>query len=95
LQCEEVATKLLEETPHDEFVDAGREEESDDHGCLFADFEGGDTAVVDVAEEEVVDWSVPVSRILIPGYYSVSAVELLSATVLFISKYVPLFHQAS
>jgi hypothetical protein len=35
---------------------------------VFLDFEGGDGGVEDVAEEEDVDWTVPVAGELIPRY---------------------------
>ncbi len=39
-------------------MDASREEESNEGGGVFVDVHGGDGAVVDMAEEEIVDGSV-------------------------------------
>lgn len=58
LHDEEVPADFLEEAEHDEFVDAGGEEEGYKGGCGFGEMKGGDGGVVDVAEEEVVDGSV-------------------------------------
>lgn len=40
------------------------------HECrgLFAELESRDAGMVDVSEEEVVDGTVPVAGVLVPGY---------------------------
>lgn len=46
---------------------AGREQESDQCGRWTREAERADGAVVDVAQQEVVDGPVPVPRELVPG----------------------------
>ena len=45
---------------------AAREEERNECGCVIVDFHEGDRAMVDVAEEEEVDGTIPFSGKLIP-----------------------------
>nr|POF15644.1 hypothetical protein CFP56_48838 [Quercus suber] len=67
LHPEEIAADFLEEDGHAHFVDEGAEQEGDEGGGGAAEAKGGDAAVVDVAEEEVVHGTVPVARVLVPG----------------------------
>lgn len=55
LEKEEVAPELLEEAPHDQLVDAGREEEGDEGRRVAVHLHRRDGTVVDVPKEEVVD----------------------------------------
>lgn len=55
LQHEQIAPQLLEQTPHDQLVNAGRKEEGDERGGVLVHLHERDRAVVDVPQEEVVD----------------------------------------
>ena len=68
LQEEEVPSQFLEQTPHDELVNASTEEESYERSCVLVDFHRGNGRMVDVAEEEVVHRPIPISCKLIPGH---------------------------
>jgi hypothetical protein len=46
----------------------GTQEECDESSGVLVDFHRGDGGVVDVAEEEVVNWTVPIACELIPRY---------------------------
>jgi hypothetical protein len=87
-------------------VDAGREEEGDQRGGILVDLHGGDGAVVDVTEEEVVDGTVPVSGELVPGHCMHQNTNVSSFILVVLklalhelipscSLYLPLFHHAS
>lgn len=43
-------------------------EEGNESGRILVDFHGGYGGMVDMSEEKVVNWSVPVASELIPGY---------------------------
>lgn len=67
LKEEQIAAKLFEQAPHDEFVNAGAEKESDERSGLLVDVHRADGGVVDVAQQEVMDRTVPVAGELVPG----------------------------
>jgi hypothetical protein len=48
-------------------VDASREQEGKQGGRAAGKVKGRDGRMVDVAEEEVVDWAVPITGELVPG----------------------------
>lgn len=45
----------------------GAEEESDKSSGIFVDSQARDRRVVNVSEEEIVNWAVPIASELIPG----------------------------
>jgi hypothetical protein len=63
----QIATQLLEQAPHDQFMHAGAKEECNESRSVFVDFHGRDRGVVDMAKEEVVDRAVPIAGELVPG----------------------------
>jgi hypothetical protein len=67
LHYQEIPSELLEKAPHDQFVDTCRQKECDECGCVFVDLERGDGGVEDVAEEEDMNGTVPVTGELVPG----------------------------
>lgn len=67
LQKQQIPAQLFENTPHHKLMHACTEEEGDESGRVLVDLHRGDGGMVDMSEEEVVNWPVPVASKLIPG----------------------------